>query len=111
MKTIIIKVTVMIINGYWVINVDSFQVGYYLNFRFCSLFFFIAVRVFQNLLVWIIIISLFCMKKACCVIFFPGDVHGLSHALFVCTILFFDNVTISVLLLDCEKNQTSMMFL
>ena len=29
----------MIINGYWVINVDSFQVGYYLNFRFFSPFF------------------------------------------------------------------------
>ena len=36
MKTIIIKVTVMIINGYWVINVDSSQVGYYLNFGFFS---------------------------------------------------------------------------
>ena len=92
MKTIIIKVTVMIINGYWVINVDSFQVGYYLNFRFFKSFFFIAVRVFQNLLVWIIIISLFCMKKACCMIFFPGDVHRLSYALLVCTISFFDNV-------------------
>ena len=51
------------------------------------------------------------MKKACCMIFFPGDVHGLSYALLVCTISFFDNVTISVLLLDFEKNQLSMMFL
>ena len=50
------------------------------------------------------------MKKACCMIFFPGDVHGLSYALLVCTISFFDNVTISVLLLDFEKNQLTMMF-
>ena len=29
------------------------------------------------------------MKKACCMIFFPGDVHGLSYALLVCTISVF----------------------